>query len=77
MLPQISYTSANFSNASAASPCSPLTSYFIFAVLFNFLTPSSIYSSSIFLRCLNYISQLTYLIREPRSVSPRSPALGI
>jgi hypothetical protein len=34
--PAISYTSANFSNASAASPCSPLTSSFIFAVYFNF-----------------------------------------
>ncbi len=30
MLPQISYTPSNFPNASAASPCSPLTSSSIF-----------------------------------------------
>ncbi len=43
MLPQISYTSSNFPNASAASPCSPLTSssifihFFIFVSFFNLL----------------------------------------
>ncbi len=37
MLPQISYTSSNFPNASAASPCSPLTSSSIFINFFNLL----------------------------------------
>ncbi len=39
MLPQISYTPSNFPNASAASPCSPLTSSSIFINFFNLLFP--------------------------------------
>ena len=38
MLPQISYSSSNFPNASAASPCSPLTSSSIFIHFFIFVS---------------------------------------
>ncbi len=37
ILPQISYSSSNFPNASAASPCSPITIYSIFLLFFNLL----------------------------------------
>ena len=81
MLPQISYTSANFPNASAASPCSPLTSPSIFI---NFFFAVNFFFNLLFLNfpalLKLYILRQFYvlvLIREPRSVSPRSAALGI
>ena len=38
MPPQISYTPSNFHHASAASPCSPLTSSFHFMIFFIFVS---------------------------------------